>query len=152
MSKFIKWWLEFCLIVGGAYTAYSYGLRTMVFDNDVTKLSYIIVGLFGATTLILGMDVWVKKVRDSLLYVGWFISEVLLGLGMLGTVIGFIYMLSGSMGGLDASNTETIKEALTIMASGMATALYTTAMGLITSLLLKVQLITLEKPNVSGKG
>ena len=47
MSKFIKWWLEFCLIVGGAYTAYSYGLLTMVFDNDVTKLSYIIIGLFG---------------------------------------------------------------------------------------------------------
>jgi hypothetical protein len=151
MSKFIKWWLEFCLILGGTYTAYSYGLLTMVFDNDITKLSYLILGLFFAFTALLGLDVFVKKVGDGLLYVGWFISEILLGLGMLGTVIGFIYMLSGSMGGMDTSDTETIKEALTIMASGMATALYTTAMGLITSLLLKVQLITLENPNVSGK-
>ena len=149
MSRFLKWWLEFSLIVGGTYIIYDEGFLTMAFAADVTKLSYVIISLFFGITILLGIDVITKRVGNGLLYVGWFISEILLGLGMLGTVIGFIYMLSGSMGSLDAGDTDTIRDALTVMASGMATALYTTALGLITSLLLKVQLITLEQHHES---
>ena len=76
--------------------------------------------------------------------VGWFIAESLLGLGMIGTVTGFLLMLGNAFENIDVSNTETLQNALTQMALGMSTALYTTLIGLICSLILKIQLVNYE--------
>lgn len=69
---------------------------------------------------------------------GWFVSDVLLSLGLLGTVIGFIAMLA-PIGHLDGSDEAALKSALTAMSGGMAIALYTTLVGLIGALWLKLQ-------------
>ena len=143
MSVFVKWWIEFWLIVVGSFFAVREGYLDLVFANDITHLSYVIVGVFVAYTALLGFETARKRVNKSLIEWGWFLSEMSLALGMLGTVIGFIYMLSGSMGGMSADDPETIKQALGVMALGMSTALYTTAIGLVSSVLIKVQLITL---------
>ncbi len=69
---------------------------------------------------------------------GHFISDVLLRLGLLGTIVGFIFMLLpiAEMSEFDAAMMQKL---LTAMSGGMAVALYTTAAGLITSTLLKLQ-------------
>jgi biopolymer transport protein ExbB/TolQ len=69
---------------------------------------------------------------------GHFTSDVLLRLGLLGTIVGFIFMLLpiSEMKGFDASM---MQQLLTAMSGGMAVALYTTMAGLITSTLLKLQ-------------
>jgi hypothetical protein len=69
---------------------------------------------------------------------GWFMSDVLLSLGLLGTVIGFIAMLA-PIGGLDSGDDVALKSALTAMSGGMAIALYTTLAGLIGAIWLKIQ-------------
>jgi hypothetical protein len=69
---------------------------------------------------------------------GWFIADLLLSLGLLGTVIGFIVMLA-PISGLDGSDHAAIKEALAAMSGGMAVALYTTLAGLVGGMLLKLQ-------------
>ena len=69
---------------------------------------------------------------------GWFVADLLLSLGLLGTVIGFILML-GPISGLDTTDESAIKGALAAMSGGMAVALYTTLTGLIGGMLLKVQ-------------
>ena len=69
---------------------------------------------------------------------GWFVSDVLLSLGLLGTVIGFIAMLS-PIGQLESGDEAALKAALTAMSGGMAIALYTTLAGLIGAVWLKVQ-------------
>lgn len=69
---------------------------------------------------------------------GWFVSDVLLSLGLLGTVIGFIAMLA-PIGQLDGGDEAALKTALTAMSGGMAIALYTTLVGLIGALWLKLQ-------------
>ena len=74
---------------------------------------------------------------------GWFVADVLLKLGLLGTVIGFILMLS-PIGGINTFDVETMKSALTSMSSGMAVALFTTLAGLIAGTLLKVQYYFLD--------
>jgi hypothetical protein len=74
---------------------------------------------------------------------GWFISDLLLSLGLLGTVIGFIVML-GPISGLDAGDQSAIKGALAAMSGGMAVALYTTLAGLIGGMLLKIQGFVLD--------
>jgi biopolymer transport protein ExbB/TolQ len=65
---------------------------------------------------------------------------MLLTLGMIGTVAGFIYMLSSSFSEMDPQNVVSMQGVLAKMSCGMSTALYTTAAGLVCSLLLKLQL------------
>jgi hypothetical protein len=69
---------------------------------------------------------------------GWFIADVLLSLGLLGTVIGFIAMLA-PIGQLDGGDEVALKSALTAMSGGMAIALYTTLVGLTGAVWLKLQ-------------
>jgi MotA/TolQ/ExbB proton channel family len=69
---------------------------------------------------------------------GWFVADLLLSLGLLGTVIGFILML-GPISGLDSTDESALKGALAAMSGGMAVALYTTLAGLVGGMLLKVQ-------------
>ena len=76
--------------------------------------------------------------------VGWFIAETCLALGMVGTITGFLLMLSTTFSNIDVSDVATLQRALADMALGMSTALYTTLIGLISSILIKIQLINLE--------
>ena len=64
---------------------------------------------------------------------------------MIGTVTGFLLMLSTTFAGIDITDTKTIQNALVNMATGMSTALYTTLTGLIVSVILKIQLVNFEK-------
>ena len=70
--------------------------------------------------------------------IGWFASDVLLKLGLLGTIIGFIFML-GSVANIADFDVSTMQEVLRHMSNGMGTALYTTLAGLICSILGAVQ-------------
>jgi len=74
---------------------------------------------------------------------GYMASDVLLKLGLTGTVVGFILMLLpiGEMKDFDA---EKIQPLLASMSGGMAVALYTTLSGLITSTVLKFQYFILD--------
>ena len=74
---------------------------------------------------------------------GWFVADLLLSLGLLGTVVGFILML-GPIATLDAADQGAIRAALASMGGGMAVALYTTLTGLIGGMLLKVQGLLLD--------
>ena len=69
--------------------------------------------------------------------------NLLLRLGLLGTIVGFILMLLpiAEMEGFDAGM---MRELLSSMSGGMAVALYTTLAGLVTSTLLKLQYHVLD--------
>ena len=147
MHFLLKWWLIFCLVILGGIISIYFGMHTRLYEADVTKLSFVILGIFILTSG------WIGKKTADLAYredyeqktgVGWFIAESCLALGMVGTVTGFLYMLGTAFSGIDVSNTVTLQNALMQMATGMSTALYTTLIGLISSLLIKVQLINLE--------
>lgn len=77
------------------------------------------------------------------LQVGWFISDAMFKLGLLGTLIGFIFMLS-PINAIKTFDPLTMKAAMSTMSSGMAVALYTTLAGLIGGLLLKLEYYFLE--------
>ena len=67
---------------------------------------------------------------------GWFLSEIMMALGMFGTVIGLILMLSTSFVGTDASQ---MQGQLGEMWKHMGLALYTNAVGIVASIVLKLQ-------------
>ena len=74
---------------------------------------------------------------------GYMVVDILLKLGLTGTVIGFILMLL-PIGDIKDFDPQIIQQLLSKMSGGMAVALYTTLTGLITSILLKLQYFLLD--------
>jgi biopolymer transport protein ExbB/TolQ len=75
---------------------------------------------------------------------GWFISDLLLRLGLIGTVIGFVMML-GSVYSLEGEGAYALKELLGEMGGGMQVALYTTLTGLGSAILVSIQCHWLDR-------
>lgn len=76
--------------------------------------------------------------------VGWFVVGVMIKLGLLGTVIGFIVMLS-SVSGLENLTIADVKDLMQKMTEGMGIAMSTTLIGLICSMLLSAQYLLLDR-------
>ena len=146
-TAFLRWWLIFILMILGSITLYITDMISEINQADFTKISFFIYGLFMVFSIHTGMlthrSCKTGHIDDG--ETGWFVADKLMALGMIGTVIGFIYTLQSVFVGLDTSSTEAMQQALSSMSTGMSTALYTTASGLICSLLLKVQLFNLSQ-------
>ena len=146
-KKLLKWWLIFCLTLLGFGTSYHFDLHSLLYYADVTKLSFLIILIFVFTSVWIGRktyDLETTSIVDSKVGVGWFIAETCLAIGMVGTVTGFLYMLGTAFENIDVSNSQTLQDALSNMAIGMSTALYTTLTGLISSIIIKIQLVNYE--------
>ncbi len=78
---------------------------------------------------------------------GHYASDVLLKLGLLGTIIGFIMMLT-PVGELTDFDPNVLQQLLGQMSGGMAVALFTTLAGLVTSTLLGLQYQLLDVASV----
>jgi hypothetical protein len=145
--KFLRWWLFACLTGLVTVVANYFGFFQELYANDATKISFLIIVIYVFSTLYVGKLTYNQtkgKNIKSGLNTSWFTSEVLLSLGMIGTVAGFILMLGDTFGSIDTTNQDSLKDALSNMALGMSTALYTTLVGLILSQALKIQLVNLE--------
>ncbi|MBS83102.1 MAG: hypothetical protein CMD65_03095 [Gammaproteobacteria bacterium] len=78
------------------------------------------------------------------LEIGWLMSDLLLKLGLIGTVIGFIIMLN-SVTLIENFDLTMMQDLLKKMSGGMKVALYTTLTGLVTSILLSMQYKYMEE-------
>jgi hypothetical protein len=147
MSSLLKWWLMVCTTLLGVSIAVYFNIHEQLYYADVTRLSFLIIFIFFCSSIWVGTKTYavvVKPDYNQLSDVGWFIAEVLLAIGMIGTVTGFLLMLGTAFSNIDITDTATLQNALANMAVGMSTALYTTLIGLICSTIMKVQLMNLE--------
>lgn len=149
MQRFLKWLILFSLIVVMSGFGWYAGQFQCLPQKDTSYLSFLILGIFYLNTLWCGIQTLRFKKREfgdnnyanrfkQQENIGWFTSEVLLSLGMLGTIIGFVMMLT-TFDKIDLANTGTTSKFLKEFGIGMSTALYTTLYGLICSILLKLQ-------------
>ena len=76
--------------------------------------------------------------------IGWFTADIMIKMGLLGTIVGFILML-GSVSNLRDFDVTTMQKVLSYMSSGMGTALYTTLAGLVCSMLTATQYQMLDR-------
>lgn len=76
--------------------------------------------------------------------IGWLVSDMMLKLGLLGTIIGFIFML-GSVANIADFDVSGMQKILKHMSNGMGTALYTTLAGLTCSILSAIQYHMLDR-------
>jgi len=153
---FLKWWWFFSLLIVATIGLFLFDVHTTLWIQDKTKLSFFILAIFYGMTVHCGYETWLlsklaNKELDEIKNVdirhetGWFASDVLLTMGLIGTVAGFILMLAGAFHGINISDVSSVQQALANMAVGMSTALYTTLTGLITSTLLKFQYFRLQQ-------
>jgi len=125
------------MILSGAVTWY-FSFVNFLYANDFTKLSFVIIAILFFTTIIIGYKYY-KNNHDF--EIEWFTSEVVISLGMIGTVVGFIFMLYAAFSELNVDDPAKLQQSMMLMAKGMGTALLTTLVGLISSVLIKCQLI-----------
>lgn len=153
-EQFLKWWLLVTLITIGCVFGAIYGLPQEIWKKDSSYLSAATFAIFCFYSCACGVNIWlsgacknpskdyVNKLRESE-ETGWFVSEICLNLGMLGTIIGFVLMLGG-FEGLSISDQSSIQKLLSELGKSMATALYTTMVGLACGQLLKMQTFLLS--------
>lgn len=149
-QSFMTWVVGMVAIVIGLELCYFHGILENIYNSDVTKLSVVIALVFGWQSFRCGRQLF-RRDRNKSSYSenvmvverGWLWSDVVLSLGMIGTVVGFMVMLSG-FAGVDFSDVENAQGLIANLSYGMSTALSTTLVGLISSVLLKLQFFMLE--------
>lgn len=82
-------------------------------------------------------EIYVDRLRGPI-EIGGFCADVLIRLGLIGTIVGFIMMLQTFVTGASPDQ-DNIQELLISMSKGMGTALYTTFSGLVAATLLNLQ-------------
>ena len=147
MNAALKWWIQTAIIVFSAFMINQYGWWEFLYNADMTKISFVIIGVFLISSLSIGF-ISLKSTNwdhiDRLTTYVWFGSEVMVTLGMIGTVAGFLIMLNTAFTGLDVNDIKNVQDAISDMAIGMSTALVTTLVGLVCSTIIKIQMIIYE--------
>ena len=151
MKPFLLWFAQLMITAVAGWFLYDTGVAMEIVNTDITKLSLAILTLFVGATAMMGWSSWrVSKTHmlsdrmETRLYLGNFVAEMMMALGLCGTVIGFIVLFQGNFANVSFDDPETVRQIIVAIASGMGIALYTTITGLICSQLLKLQLVNVE--------
>lgn len=140
-TRFMIWWLATVIQGIGIGIAIAFGVVEFLLESDQTYLSFVTSAMWLVGTVTIGYLAY-KKEKDY--DTPWFIADAALSVGMIGTLLGFMLMLGSSLGNIDPSDIESMKQVIAQMAKGMSTALVTTLSGLVFSLFLKIQITILE--------
>jgi len=89
------------------------------------------------------LEVYADRLRSPV-DLGWYIVDILIRFGLIGTIIGFILIL-GALADGPIPTGDNIQALLITMSGGMGTALYTTLAGLVSATLLGVQYVVLSR-------
>jgi hypothetical protein len=130
-----RWWIENQLpardSLYGRMVAGLTGLRADIGNRQPRQETHLLA------------QVMAEKARGQH-EVGWFICGLLVKLGLLGTVVGFVLMLA-PVAELESFDLSDIQGLLQRMTTGMGVALNTTLMGLVCSMLLGIQYLMLDR-------
>lgn len=147
MNAFLKWWIQIAIITFAAVMVSDLGWWSFLYDADMTKISFVIIAVFVLSSLSVGF-ISMKNTSwdhvERLTNYVWFSSEAMVTLGMIGTVAGFLLMLSTAFSNLNVTDISNVQQAISDMAIGMSTALVTTLVGLVCSTVIKIQLVIYE--------
>ena len=149
MVVFLKQWLILVLMIIGLLISASFQFYHVLYEKDFTYLSWVMFFLLGVGTFIATKNAFrfgLKKDCDNVLLkiktVG-FLGQVCSVLGLCGTTIGFIFMLS-SLSDVNLSDPNSTKTLIKNMSHGIGIALYTTLVGQICNILLQVQAFNIK--------
>lgn len=147
MKTLFHRWIAFFVVMNiGLYYAWINGLFHAIYAADITFISFVILIATYVFTLLNG---WRLYKRRNVAYkadtsVDWYATSLCTRFGLVGTAIGFIFMLS-SFGDINFDDLSTVTEVIVEATGYMATAFYTTLAGIIGSIVIGLQAFVLER-------
>lgn len=144
---FIKWFIIFGATMTSLVIAAYSGVLALIWKSDVSHLSAVIGFLFLAGSLLAGKVAHsVSKYEETRLdnqnrrrmNVLEYLADVFFLIGLAGTIIGFCYMMQDSLQGTD------VNQIIAKLKSGSSTKLYTTLAGIVSSALLRLQMLVIK--------
>ena len=140
VKPFYIWWITNLAVASGVFWAYYHGIIHEIWNDDVTMITTALAVLYVVTTALIGYVAYTKDFTSKIVDACWFLSEQMLALGMLGTVIGFIYLLTSGITSASVTDPTSLAALLANMSVGLGIALYTNATGILSSLITKALL------------
>lgn len=148
VKPFYIWWITNLAVATGVFWAWHSSIITKIWYDDVTMITSVLSLLYVVTTALIGYVAYTKDFASKIVDACWFLSEQMLALGMLGTVVGFIYLLSSGITSASVTDPTSLATLLANMSVGLGIALYTNAVGILASLVTKGLLyaVTYDEP------
>jgi hypothetical protein len=140
-STFNLWLLIFLLQAIAILSAGYLGFFSELYLFDKTFLGFFTILVWFGLSFFLGRNAYDQKPPEDW---HWFVSDLMMTLGLLGTVIGLAIVFK-SFFGLNLQDISAAKSLIMTVSTGMSTALLTTIAGIVTATFAKIQLILLEK-------
>ena len=147
----LRWWFIFCASLVGLGTAAGLGLVTRLWIIDQTKISFGILGLYFVVSVWIGVLTWrcdasrCKQVdrKTTVTNLGALeeASDLCMRLAIIGTTLGFAIMVAGTFG----AGTLITPGAIVKLAGGLSLIYLVTAVGVLCSSLLNLQIVNLRE-------
>jgi hypothetical protein len=149
MKTLIKWVLyNSVTFFAAAYLIHYYSAVNVLLSVDHTFITFIMLGMYALASIFLGYFAYRKDTASSDMdyyddyATFWYVSELLIGLGLMATVIGNIQVFSALA---DPAMLGNLQLLLTKIGSGFSTIQYGTLVGFLSAFLLKSQLVFVFK-------
>lgn len=149
VKPFYIWWITNLAVVTGVFWAWHEGIVLKIWQDDVTMITSLLAIMYVITTILIGYVAYTRDFTSKLVDACWFLSEQMLALGMLGTVTGFIYLLTSGISSASVTDPSSLATLLASMSVGLGIALYTNAVGILASLVSKTLLYAVTYDHVS---
>lgn len=137
IKPFYIWWITNLAVITGVFWAWHHGIVATIWQDDVTMITTALSVMFVLTNILVGYVAYTKDFSSKIVDACWFLSEQMLALGMLGTVVGFIYLLTTGISSASVTDPTSLATLLASMSVGLGIALYTNAVGILASLITK---------------
>lgn len=137
IKPFYIWWITNLAVITGVFWAWHHGIVATIWQDDVTMITTALSIMFILTNALVGYVAYTKNFSSKIVDACWFLSEQMLALGMLGTVVGFIYLLTTGISSASVTDPSSLATLLASMSVGLGIALYTNAVGILASLITK---------------
>lgn len=146
---FIKWFIIFGATMASLVIAAFSGVLALIWKSDVSHLSAVIGFLFVAGSLLAGKvahsissfvipPTVLSQQNKRRMNILEYLADVFFLIGLAGTIIGFCYMMQDSLQGTD------VNQIIAKLKSGSSTKLYTTLAGIVSSALLRLQMLVIK--------
>lgn len=139
----VFWWIMLWVQFAALALAYYAGFLTRMYQVDGSYLCVTILGIHFLCSIKIGLDTF-KSTATNLRYFEY-VEKLVVRMGLLGTIIGFIIVMEGSFATGIPTGVAGIVKVVNNMIVGLGTAFWTTAVGIVSAILLDLQTTNLEE-------
>jgi hypothetical protein len=138
-KAFMSWWLAVLGIGAALFYAFAIGAAQHVFMGDITRITWLTAAVAVLATGVIGRALYDHRDAERSLEIALCAEDACMRLGMFGTVVGCLIMFGADISSFDAGDASKTAVLIQKISSSFGTAIGTTAVGIASSLAIKIQ-------------